>query len=170
MYYLFRNSLRGFVWNQEAWKFMAKEAARKVETKPFSDQRPGTSGLRKKTRHFLQPLYIENFVQSIFDALRETTDLSNQTLVLGGDGRFYNRTALQVILRVAAGNGFGRILVGRGGLVSTPAMSAIIRRRSALGGLLLTASHNPGGIEADFGIKYNVQNGGPAPEAFTEKI
>jgi phosphoglucomutase len=151
---------------------MINAAARKIDTQPYSDQRPGTSGLRKKTRLFLQPNYIENFAQSVFDALSETGihDFSKETLVLGGDGRFHNRAAIQIILKIAAGNGFGRILVGRGGLVSTPAMSAIIRRRSALGGLLLTASHNPGGIEADFGIKYNIQNGGPAPEAFTEKI
>jgi phosphoglucomutase len=145
-------------------------AARVVATQPFKDQKPGTSGLRKKTRIFLQPHYLENFVQSVFDALLETTDFSSKTLVLGGDGRFHNRAALQSIIRIATGNGFGRILVGEGGLISTPAMSAIIRRRKALGGLLLTASHNPGGIEADFGIKYNIQNGGPAPEKFTERI
>ncbi len=151
---------------------MITTAAQIIVTKPFSDQKPGTSGLRKKTRVFLQPHYIENFIQSIFDALRKTgpADFSEQTLVLGGDGRFYNRAALQIILKIAAGNSFGKIMVGRGGLVSTPAMSAIIRRHSALGGILLTASHNPGGIEADFGVKYNIHNGGPAPEAFTEKI
>ncbi len=151
---------------------MIHAASRTIDTKPYSDQRPGTSGLRKKTRIFLQPNYIENFVQSVFDTLRETgiQDFSREMLVLGGDGRFYNRAAIQIILKIAAGNGFEQILVGRGGLVSTPAMSAIIRRRSALGGILLTASHNPGGIEADFGIKYNIQNGGPAPESFTERI
>jgi phosphoglucomutase len=151
---------------------MIPDFPRTIETRPFSDQKPGTSGLRKKTRAFLQPHYLENFVQSIFDALRETglDDFSKQALVLGGDGRFHNRAALQTIVKIAAGNGFRKILIGRGGLISTPAMSAIIRSRSALGGILLTASHNPGGIDADFGVKYNIQNGGPAPEAFTEKI
>jgi phosphoglucomutase len=151
---------------------MINPAARKIDTRPYADQKPGTSGLRKKTRVFMQPNYVENFVQSVFDAVRETgvEDFSRELLVLGGDGRFHNRPAIQTILKIAAGNGFGRILVGKGGLVSTPAMSAIIRRRSAVGGLLLTASHNPGGMEADFGIKYNIQNGGPAPENFTEKI
>ena len=143
-----------------------------IATQPFQDQRPGTSGLRKKTHYFLQPHYLENFVQSILDAVREkeTVDFSKEMLVIGGDGRFFNRTAIQRILRIAAANGFGRILVGRGGLVSTPAMSAIIRRRGALGGILLTASHNPGGPDADFGIKYNIHNGGPAPESVTEDI
>jgi phosphoglucomutase len=143
-----------------------------VATQPFSDQRPGTSGLRKKTRVFMQPHYIENFVQSLFDCVREggQDDFTGKILVIGGDGRFYNRAAIQVILKVGAANGFGRILVGRGGLISTPAMSAIIRRRGALGGILLTASHNPGGRDADFGIKYNIRNGGPAPEALTERI
>ena len=143
-----------------------------VSTTPFSDQRPGTSGLRKKTRTFMQPHYVENFVQSVFNAVRESTDADfrQETLVVGGDGRYYNRTAAQTILRMAAGNGFGRVLVGCGGLLSTPAISAVIRRRSALGGLVLSASHNPGGIDADFGIKYNIRNGGPAPEAVTESI
>jgi phosphoglucomutase len=141
-------------------------------TTPFQDQRPGTSGLRKKTRQFEQPRYVENFVQSIFDVLREeiAKDLSEKTLVIGGDGRFYNGTAMQTIVRVAAGNGFGTILAARGGILSTPAMSAVIRKRSALGGLILSASHNPGGEDGDFGIKYNTHNGGPAPEALTEKI
>ena len=143
-----------------------------VPTSPFPDQRPGTSGLRKKTRIFMQPHYLENFVQSVFDAVREFSgsDFSNELLVVGGDGRYYNRTAIQTIIRMAAANGFGRIWVGRGGILSTPAMSAVIRRRGALGGLVLSASHNPGGIEGDFGIKYNVRNGGPAPEGVTEKI
>jgi phosphoglucomutase len=151
---------------------MSGEKIRTVATKPFKDQRPGTSGLRKKTRIFLQPHYIENFVQSLFDSLHQsgTVDFSNEMLAIGGDGRFYNRAAIQIILRIAAANGFGRILVGRAGLMSTPAMSALIRRRAALGGILLTASHNPGGPDADFGIKYNIHNGGPAPESVTETI
>jgi phosphoglucomutase len=143
-----------------------------IPTTPFPDQRPGTSGLRKKTRHFARPHYVENFVQSIFDVLREDVakDLSDKTLVVGGDGRYYNRTAVQTILRLAAANGFGQIMVARGCVLSTPAMSAVIRRRSALGGLILSASHNPGGIDGDFGIKYNAHNGGPAPESLTEKF
>ncbi len=143
-----------------------------VPTKPYTDQRPGTSGLRKKTREFMQPGYVENFVQSVFDALRQETaaTFSGQTLVVGGDGRYFNRPAIQTIIRIAAANGFAQILVGRGGILSTPAMSAVIRRRGALGGLILSASHNPGGLDADFGIKYDVHNGGPAPEAVTERI
>jgi phosphoglucomutase len=143
-----------------------------VKTKPYSDQNPGTSGLRKKTRIFMQPNYFENYVQSVLNVLRESAkgDFSNQTLVVGGDGRYYNRTAIQIILRIAAANGFGRILVGRDGYMSTPALSAVIRKRTAFGGFLLTASHNPGGIDADFGIKYNIENGGPAPERLTGRF
>ncbi len=143
-----------------------------IPTNPFPDQRPGTSGLRRKTGVFMQPRYVENFVQSVFDAVREITGCAfgNEMLVVGGDGRFYNRSAIQTIVRMAAANGFRRVLVGRWGILSTPAMSAVIRGRGALGGLLLTASHNPGGIDADFGIKYNVHNGGPAPENVTELI
>jgi phosphoglucomutase len=143
-----------------------------VETKPFADQRPGTSGLRKKTRVFMQPNYLENFVQAVFDTVREenANGFGAETLVVGGDGRYHNRTAIQTILRMASANGFGRVLVGRGGILSTPAVSAIIRRRQALGGLVLSASHNPGGIDADFGIKYNIRNGGPAPESITGRI
>ncbi len=143
-----------------------------IHTTPYPGQRPGTSGLRKKTRVFMQPRYLENFVQSIFDAVGEGTGAryADETLIVGGDGRFYNRTAIQVIIRMAVANGFGRVLVGRGGILSTPAMSAAIRRRKALGGVVLSASHNPGGIDADFGIKYNVRNGGPAPETVTELI
>ena len=143
-----------------------------VATNPFPDQRPGTSGLRKKTRVFMQPHYLENFVQSVFNTVREDTGagFDKETLVVGGDGRYYNRAAIQVIVRMAAANGFGRVLVGRGGILSTPAVSATIRRRAALGGLVLSASHNPGGIDADFGIKYNIRNGGPAPEAITRRI
>jgi phosphoglucomutase len=143
-----------------------------VQTAPFTDQRPGTSGLRKKTRVFMQPNYLENFVQAVFDTVREDNPagFGAETLVVGGDGRYYNRTAIQIILRMAAANGFGRVLVGRGGILSTPAVSTVIRRRKALGGLVLSASHNPGGLDADFGIKYNIRNGGPAPESITGRI
>jgi phosphoglucomutase len=143
-----------------------------IQTTPFQDQRPGTSGLRKKTRIFMRPNYLENFVQAVLNTVRETTGagFENETLVVGGDGRYYNRKATQIILRMASANGFGRVLVGRGGLMSTPAVSATIRRRNALGGLVLSASHNPGGINEDFGIKYNIRNGGPAPANITERI
>lgn len=143
-----------------------------VATQPFSDQKPGTSGLRKKTRVFMQPNYLENFVQSVFNWVREDAggDLRGKTLVVGGDGRYFNRPAIQTIVRMAAANGYGRVLIGRSGILSTPAMSAVIRRRGALGGLILSASHNPGGINEDFGIKYNIANGGPAPEGVTKSI
>jgi phosphoglucomutase len=134
-------------------------------TTPFAGQRPGTSGLRKKVSVFAQPNYLENFVQSLFDALPGCT---GQTLVLGGDGRFHNRTAVQTILRMAAAHGFARVLLGRGGILSTPAASAVIRSHRAYGGIILSASHNPGGPDGDFGIKYNIGNGGPAPESLTE--
>src|SRR3954452_4425909 len=130
---------------------------KKIATTPFEGQRPGTSGLRKKTRVFMQPNYLGNFVQAVFNVIRKSeNDLSKQTLVLGGDGRFYNREATELIVRMAAANGFGRLLVGRGGLFSTPAVSAVIRRRHTLGGLVLSASHNAGGIDEDFGVKYNI--------------
>jgi phosphoglucomutase len=138
-----------------------------VATVPFEDQRPGTSGLRKKVQVFQQPHYLENFVQSVFDALE---GFAGGTLVIGGDGRFYNRTAAQIILKMAAASGFGRIVIGRDALLSTPAASCLIRKRKAFGGLILSASHNPGGPHEDFGIKYNVENGGPAPEKITEAI
>jgi phosphoglucomutase len=138
-----------------------------VPTRPFAGQRPGTSGLRKKVPVFQQPGYLENFVQSIFAALE---GYAGQTLVLGGDGRFYNDQAVQIILRMAAANGFGRVLVGRNGLLSTPAASCVIRKYRAFGGIILSASHNPGGPDGDFGIKYNIGNGGPAPEKITEAI
>ncbi len=138
-----------------------------VATKPFPDQRPGTSGLRKKTAIFQQPHYLANFVQSIFASL---DGFAGQALVVGGDGRFYNREAIQIVIRMAAANGFGEILVGRGGILSTPAASAVIRAEKAFGGIVLSASHNPGGPNADFGIKYNISNGGPAPEKITEAI
>ncbi len=143
-----------------------------VSVKAFAGQRPGTSGLRKKTKEFMQAGYVESFVQSTFNAMRGSVsgDFSKSTLVVGGDGRYYNKEAIQKILHIAIGNEFGRVLVARGGILSTPAMSAVIRRRKAFGGLILSASHNPGGIDADFGIKYNVSNGGPAPEDITERI
>ncbi len=140
---------------------------RTVPTTPFEGQRPGTSGLRKKVKVFQQPHYLENFVQSVFDSLE---GFQGRMLVVGGDGRYYNRTAIQTILKMAAANGFGRILVGQGGLLSTPAASCVIRRHEAFGGIILSASHNPGGPDADFGIKYNVTSGGPAPEKVTEAI
>lgn len=151
---------------------MSAEKIQIVKTSPFADQRPGTSGVRKKTRVFMQPGYLENFVQSVFDAVREDCPggFGDRTLVVGGDGRFYNRPAIQLIVRMAAASGFGKVLVGRAGILSTPAMSAVIRRRKAMGGLVLSASHNPGGIEEDFGIKYNIGNGGPAPEKVTELV
>ncbi|ACL72568.1 phosphoglucomutase [Thioalkalivibrio sulfidiphilus HL-EbGr7] len=138
-----------------------------VETRPFKDQKPGTSGLRKRVRVFRQPHYLENFVQAIFDTQK---DLHGGTLVLGGDGRYHNREAIQVILRMAAANGIARVLVGAGGILSTPAASCVIRKHRAQGGIVLSASHNPGGPDADFGIKYNIANGGPAPESVTGAI
>ena len=138
-----------------------------ITTSPFSDQKPGTSGLRKSVTVFQQPHYLENFVQSIFDSLE---GVQGETLVLGGDGRFYNRQAIQIILKMAAANGIGKILVGKGGILSTPAASAIIRQYKAFGGIVLSASHNPGGPNGDFGIKYNITNGGPAPEKITNAI
>ena len=138
-----------------------------IFTKAFSDQKPGTSGLRKKVSVFQQPHYLENFVQSIFDSISPP---KGATLTLGGDGRFYNREAIQIILKMAAANGFGRVLVGQGGILSTPAASCIIRKYKTFGGIILSASHNPGGIDGDFGIKYNTENGGPAPEKITEAI
>jgi phosphoglucomutase len=136
-------------------------------TTPYTDQKPGTSGLRKKVTAFQQPNYLENFVQALFDSLE---GYSGQTLVVGGDGRYYNRQATQIILKMAAANGFGRVLVGQGGILSTPAVSCIIRKNQAFGGIVLSASHNPGGPTEDFGIKYNIGNGGPAPEKVTEAI
>ncbi|HQO28051.1 MAG TPA: alpha-D-glucose phosphate-specific phosphoglucomutase [Accumulibacter sp.] len=138
-----------------------------VSSQPFAGQKPGTSGLRKKVAVFRQPNYLENFVQAIFDTL---SGQQGQTLVLGGDGRFYNDVAIQTILRMAAAAGFGRVLVGRDGILSTPAASAVIRKWQAFGGIILSASHNPGGPDDDFGIKYNLGNGGPANEAFTDTV
>jgi len=138
-----------------------------ISTQPFSDQKPGTSGLRKKVSVFQQPRYLENFVQSIFDSIAAP---QGATLVLGGDGRYYNREAIQIILKMAAANGFGRVLVGMGGILSTPAASCVIRKFATFGGIILSASHNPGGPDGDFGIKYNSNNGGPATETVTEAI
>ena len=139
----------------------------KLETTPFDDQRPGTSGLRKKVAVFQQPPYLHNFVQAIFDT---QTTLKGGTLVVGGDGRFYNREAVQIIIKMAAANGISRVLVGQGGLLSTPAASAVIRKYQTQGGIILSASHNPGGPDGDFGIKFNTPNGGPAAEGVTEAI
>lgn len=140
---------------------------RAVATTPFSDQKPGTSGLRKTVPVFQQPHYLENFVQSIYNTF---DSCAGKTLVVGGDGRFYNRTAIQVILKMAAANGFSRVKVGQRGILSTPAASCVIRKYQTDGGIILSASHNPGGPEGDFGVKFNTANGGPAPEKVTEAI
>ncbi|KGF69549.1 phosphoglucomutase [Hoeflea sp. BAL378] len=140
---------------------------RTVSVTPFKDQKPGTSGLRKKVPVFQTPGYTEAFIQSVFDSLE---DYQGKTLVIGGDGRFYNREVIQTAIAMAAANGFGRVLVGQGGILSTPAASHLIRKYQAFGGLILSASHNPGGPTEDFGIKYNISNGGPAPEKITEAI
>nr|WP_264177889.1 alpha-D-glucose phosphate-specific phosphoglucomutase [Methylophaga pinxianii] len=138
-----------------------------IHSQPFIDQRPGTSGLRKRVRVFQQKHYLENFVQAMFDAIGDT---ENQTLVIGGDGRFYNETAIQTIVKMAIVNGFKRLIIGQHGLLSTPAASCVIRKYNAFGGVILSASHNPAGQEGDFGIKFNIRNGGPAPESITEAI
>ncbi len=138
-----------------------------IATTPFDDQKPGTSGLRKRVPVFQQPHYLENFVQAIFDSISPPPDA---TLILGGDGRYFNLEAIQIILRMAAANGFGRVLVGQNGILSTPAASCVIRKYATFGGIILSASHNPGGPGGDFGIKYNTGNGGPAPEKITEAI
>ena len=141
-----------------------------VTTTPFEGQKPGTSGLRKKTKVFeTQEHYLENFVQSTFDAL-PAEELAGATLVVSGDGRYYNEKAIQVIIKMAAANKVRKLFVGAGGLLATPALSTIVRGRKAYGGIILTASHNPGGPDEDFGIKYNVQNGGPAPANVTNAI
>ncbi|MBZ9791541.1 alpha-D-glucose phosphate-specific phosphoglucomutase [Rhizobium sp. 3T7] len=138
-----------------------------VSTKPYQDQKPGTSGLRKKVPVFQQPNYAENFIQSIFDSLE---GFQGKCLVIGGDGRYYNREVIQKAIKMAAANGFGKVIVGKGGILSTPAASHIIRKYKAFGGIILSASHNPGGPTEDFGIKYNISNGGPAPEKITDAI
>jgi phosphoglucomutase len=141
--------------------------AHTIQTAAFTDQKAGTSGLRKKVSVFKQAHYLENFVQSIFDTIHVP---AGATLTLGGDGRYYNREAIQIILKMAAANGFAKVLVGQGGILSTPAASCIIRKYHTFGGIILSASHNPGGVDGDFGIKYNTENGGPAPEKITEAI
>jgi len=148
-----------------------------LPTQAFSGQRPGTSGLRKKVTVFMQPGYLENFVQALLDVLNGIgadgsvgTALQGKTLVLGGDGRYHNQAAVQIILKLAAANGVQRVLLGQGGILSTPAVSAVIRRHQAFGGIVLSASHNPGGPDGDFGIKYNASNGGPANETLTESV
>lgn len=138
-----------------------------VATEPFTDQNPGTSGLRKKVEVFKKPNYAENFIQSIFDCIGK---VKGKTLIVGGDGRYFNRDVIQKVLKMAAANGFGKIMVGKGGILSTPAASHMIRKYKAHGGIILSASHNPGGPDGDFGIKYNVENGGPAPEKITKAI
>ena len=140
---------------------------RTVPTRAFPDQTPGTSGLRKRVSVYQAPHYLENFIQSMLDA---ATLSRGSTLVVGGDGRYFNREAIQVVLRMAAANSIGRVLVGRGGILSTPAASCVIRERKADGGIILSASHNPGGPDGDFGVKYNLANGGPAPEQVTSAI
>ncbi len=142
-------------------------AVKSVATTPIEGQRPGTSGLRKQTRVFMQPGYLENFVQSVFDAVG---GLDGKTLTLGGDGRYFNKRAIQTILKMAAANGAAAVLVGQNGILSTPAASAVIRSRGTDGGLILSASHNPAGEDGDFGVKYNIPAGGPAPESVTEAI
>ena len=141
--------------------------AETVSTKPFDGQKPGTSGLRKKVTVFSQSHYAENFIQSVFDTL---SGFEGKTLVIGGDGRYFNKEVIVTAIQMAAANGFGRVLVGRDGLLSTPAASNVIRQYQAFGGLILSASHNPGGPDGDFGIKYNTGNGGPAPEKITDAI
>ncbi len=140
---------------------------RSIPTRPIAGQKPGTSGLRKKVPEFAAPHYAENFIQSVFDSL---DGKDGQTLVVGGDGRYLNREVIATVIRMAAANGFGRLVIGEGGILSTPAASHLIRKRKAFGGLILSASHNPGGPDGDFGIKYNTGNGGPAPEKITEAI
>jgi len=141
-----------------------------LATAPIAGMKPGTSGLRKKVDEFRQPNYLANFVQSVFDAVRPETGFGSCTLVVGGDGRYFNLEATQQVIRIAAANGFARVLVGLNGLLSTPAASCVIRKHEAFGGLILSASHNAGGPAGDFGIKFNGANGGPAPERITDAI
>ncbi len=145
-------------------------AVQSIPTTPIAGMQPGTSGLRKTVVEFSQGHYLHNFVQSVFDAVRPAEGFGSHTLVVGGDGRYWNREAIQIVIRIAAGNGFARILVGAGGILSTPAASCVIRKHAAFGGLILSASHNPGGPDGDFGIKFNAANGGPAPERVTAAI
>lgn len=140
-----------------------------IATQPIPGQKPGTSGLRKKVKVFQSGHYLHNFVQSTYNSLPQDK-LQGSTLVVGGDGRYWNKEALQIIIKISAGNGIAKLLIGQDGILSTPAVSAIVRARKAYGALILTASHNPGGPDADFGIKYNISNGGPAPENITNAI
>jgi len=148
---------------------MASFEIETIKTKPFEGQKPGTSGLRKKVKVFREGYYLHNFVQSLFDIL-PANELKGSTLVVGGDGRFWNPEAIQIIIKIAAGNGIAKLLIGKGGVLSTPAVSAIVREQKVYGAIILTASHNPGGEAYDFGIKYNTSNGGPAPEKITDAI
>jgi phosphoglucomutase len=141
-----------------------------IATTPIAGMKPGTSGLRKKVAEFAKPHYLANFVQSVFDAVRPTQGFADCTLVVGGDGRYYNLEATQVVIKIAAANGFARVMVGQGGILSTPAASCVIRKHHAFGGLILSASHNEGGVDGDFGIKFNAANGGPAAERITDAI
>ncbi|MFY9205832.1 MAG: alpha-D-glucose phosphate-specific phosphoglucomutase, partial [Yoonia sp.] len=138
-----------------------------IKTAPIEGQKPGTSGLRKKTKVFMGPHYLENFVQSMFDGIG---GVKGKTLVVGGDGRYFNDRATQVILRMAAANGAAKVIAGQNALLSTPAASHLIRAMKTDGGVILSASHNPGGIDEDFGIKFNMANGGPAPESVTNAM
>jgi len=138
-----------------------------ISTSPFDDQKPGTSGLRKKVKHFQQANYLENFVQSVFNAIDGVT---GKTLVIGGDGRYFNKDAIQIIVKMAAANGCNKLIIGQNGILSTPAASCVIRKYQTDGGLILSASHNPAGPDEDFGIKFNTPNGGPAPEKITDRI
>lgn len=154
---------------------MAAFKVNRVETKPYDGQKPGTSGLRKKVKVFIQPHYLQNFVQATFNAL-SADKIKGKTLVVSGDGRYFSKEAIQIIIKMSAANGVKCVWVGQNGLLSTPAVSAVIRERvgkdgfKASGAFILTASHNPGGPNEDFGIKYNMENGGPAPEGVTDKI
>jgi len=130
-----------------------------VSTKPFLDQKPGTSGLRKPVKVFQSHCYTQNFVQSILNVVND-----KNLLIIGGDGRYFSEEAIDIIIKMCAGNEIKHVVVGCKGILSTPAVSCLIRKRKASGGIILTASHNPGGVDGDFGIKYNIENGGPAPE------
>lgn len=144
-------------------------AIRTIATTPFEGQKPGTSGLRKKVKVFQEKNYTENFVQCILDAAGESV-IRGSLLVVGGDGRYFLKEAIDIIIRICAANGVSRVLVGQDGILSTPAVSSLIRSNKANGGVICTASHNPGGPNNDFGIKFNCENGGPAPDAFTNKM
>ncbi len=142
----------------------------KVATRPIAGMKPGTSGLRKKVVEFASPHYLANFVQAVFNAVRPAGGFAGLTLVVGGDGRYYNLEAMQLVIKMASANGFARVMAGQNGILSTPAASCVIRKHGAFGGLILSASHNAGGVDGDFGIKFNGANGGPAPERTTDEI